>query len=1301
MPSNVASGYCGRIEQGIDIERFGRRAYPADVLGERQTFFGIEAEEEETVNMALSVEEMNVIKSARVPGGFPLFINGRAGSGKSTILQYLFADIIIRWFRENNSEQEAEAMASPIYLTSSKILLEEARKRVEKILHSELRVQESATRAAVARALEKGGLRQFFDNFQNYLATLVSAAPGRGDFFANSRRVTYTHFRKFWNDAFAAVPDAPEAAVCWHVIRSYIKGMITEFGEDTNGSAYLSPSDYKELPKSKKTIKEETYEKIYSSIYPRYEEYLKNNMLWDDQDLVKYILDKDLASAVHPAVFCDEAQDFTTNELELLLRINLFSKRNIKARDVSKIPFVFAGDPFQTINPTGFRWEATKTLFVEKIILTLNPAHGDPTQLNYHELAYNYRSLPPIARFSNTIQALRAACFDITGVEPQIPWEKNAPLNAVIPLPKDANQVELLEQLKKHRMDYQFLVPCHKDGELEFVKKDPFLREVVRIERVGAREIPVGVYSVEYAKGCEFDKVIVYAFGEGRENPLDRPASLRLEYEINNLYVAVSRPRKELVVMENRRDFTRFWGFATDPVLFEEIKSRASRRSEKFLHDSEEPEYPICQPLFKYEGALNSVFTAETLEQRAAGAAKKAREGIETREPYPLEQAILSFRDLGKNNEALECSAHILKIEHKHLEAGMRFLELCAGGGSASRFVENKSLLNEFAVPCFWMAGKPGWEKLLEIARKKPEVGRLRECKWASMLSKQNKTFDEVSDCLRLLENSMSERAFAVELRGEEVWQVALAQVLEFALLAQRTAGETRSLAERLCALFAVGAPLAPDQIVKLANKAGMFEETVRLCEELNLTQCEEYRLAKWETTPYPARLLAGFEYGFYDKVVAVYEEQKARKEQRLTFAQITAVVNSYCRTKHLTEAILLAFGARNSELFRKIAMAAMECNKVGDARTALGFLFISLMTSDSKSDEWEIACGFARENVAGQRAYAPDASWKTDSVRRFVRENYEQIETSFVRSIARSEALPKIEADRQKIFSEFLSKRIRIKDGSWRKDVSIAEAGAAFERAGRHADSIAFYESVLNAGGDLAKFRNFAWERWTLSVKRLISQRRVSATTRNIVDVELEREIRKGEAKWNIRKVENVAVLPDFPNLPPLSLAAEKAPPPGATVPAKKSVAGVPNGKLFEKILKDFVRPDFDAEAAGRNGFPELKEIAFVSDEDEREILEYLVLAADNRLGSKVENIIGEMRQIVKKMKPGIELSKRQKLQKKLTELKARRRELLTHITQTRNANLADNSIKSESSAQTPVETMTNSEAQPPRSEI
>jgi len=94
--------------------------------------------------MALSVEEMNVIKSARVSGGFPLFINGRAGSGKSTILQYLFADIIIRWFRENNSEQEAEAMAPPIYLTSSKILLEEARKRVEKILHGELRVQEAA-----------------------------------------------------------------------------------------------------------------------------------------------------------------------------------------------------------------------------------------------------------------------------------------------------------------------------------------------------------------------------------------------------------------------------------------------------------------------------------------------------------------------------------------------------------------------------------------------------------------------------------------------------------------------------------------------------------------------------------------------------------------------------------------------------------------------------------------------------------------------------------------------------------------------------------------------------------------------------------------------------------------------------------------------------------------------------------------------------------------------------------------------------------------------------------------------------
>ena len=124
--------------------------------------------------------------------------------------------------------------------------------------------------------------------------------------------------------------------------------------------------------------------------------------------------------------FCDEAQDFTRVELEAIRRMSLFSDRTVTPQDVARIPFVFAGDQFQTVNPTGFRWDA-KAWFVEKFIFALDPnRRSGLNDINYHELSYNYRSTVRIVGFSNYVQALRAYLFDLPDVEPQIPWDNSS-----------------------------------------------------------------------------------------------------------------------------------------------------------------------------------------------------------------------------------------------------------------------------------------------------------------------------------------------------------------------------------------------------------------------------------------------------------------------------------------------------------------------------------------------------------------------------------------------------------------------------------------------------------------------------------------------------------------------------------------------------------------------------------------------------------------------------------------------------------------------------------------------------------
>lgn len=114
------------------ILRASRRAYPAYMLADEETW--VEIQKEPVANMALSPEESEVLLSARqAEGAFPLFVNGRAGSGKSTILQYLFADLLYYYL----TTSDARSMAPPVYLTANGELLRMARSFVERILRNE------------------------------------------------------------------------------------------------------------------------------------------------------------------------------------------------------------------------------------------------------------------------------------------------------------------------------------------------------------------------------------------------------------------------------------------------------------------------------------------------------------------------------------------------------------------------------------------------------------------------------------------------------------------------------------------------------------------------------------------------------------------------------------------------------------------------------------------------------------------------------------------------------------------------------------------------------------------------------------------------------------------------------------------------------------------------------------------------------------------------------------------------------------------------------------------------------------
>jgi hypothetical protein len=283
------------------VLRSSRRAYPAFILADDELWIGLE--KEPLGNMALSPEESEVLESARrSESPFPLFINGRAGSGKSTILQYLFADLLFFHL----SRLGKETTAPPIYLTANGELLRVARTFVERLLRSEATFTPMSTSNLATEHREV--LDSAFREFQPHLLSLVPLEARR--LFGRASRVDYARFRRMWMDRFGKEPRAlrefgPDLS--WHIIRSYIKGMSSE--------TFLEPEDYIQLPENQITVTHEAFKVVYDRVWTGwYQHVLEAEILWDDQDLTRYVLDSDLARPTYSAVLCDEAQDFTRLE---------------------------------------------------------------------------------------------------------------------------------------------------------------------------------------------------------------------------------------------------------------------------------------------------------------------------------------------------------------------------------------------------------------------------------------------------------------------------------------------------------------------------------------------------------------------------------------------------------------------------------------------------------------------------------------------------------------------------------------------------------------------------------------------------------------------------------------------------------------------------------------------------------------------------------------------------------------------------------------------------------------------------
>jgi hypothetical protein len=706
--------------QGRDaLVKKARRAYPSYLVIEPETWKKVQFDE--SSNLALSVEEEDILDGTE----YPVFIDGQAGSGKSTMLHYLFAQFC---FRALNSSKDAP---TPIFLTYSKLLVDQARVSVQAILQNHpTYIEEDIKNTAQ--------ITSFFSSFEDFLINKCLSEEEARPFRFKENKITFAKFKLFYTglDMFEfnsveglekkkfkthkiQLKYSPE--LVWHIIRSYIKGF---YRKDV-----FTPEDYRGLTgedKKNKSVSNETFQEVYDKVWlPWYKEILMDRYsYWDDQDLVVKTLDSPFFDTLkkYSVVFCDEAQDFTRVEIELILRLSAFSNYNLK--NTKNLPLAFAGDPYQTINPTGFSWANLRSVIHKKFIELKIP------NLNLHveHLTQNYRSVPGIIQLANHVQFWRHQYLHETDLLPQEPWFSDRKKSTAIGMYiKDMNfTAQMLEEVSSIYPDAEgintvVLTPISWDGAIkkqgsqssqslldsdwqddiiyDYVNKDEVLRNIVTKD--DQSKTIFNLLGVFQSKGLEFEKIVLYNFGEyleediakiKEEDVLNESDKIQFSHFFNQLYVAITRAQNYLFIIDTPNGYQKLWRhFEQKPEIDQEENELWSNKNIDVITKQDD--------LFlKNIVEQNPLKIAEEMQQK----------GIEQQNPTLLKSAMTFYRSSGMEEREYACQLEINKINQNWKDAGKtcKFLfELYLNEYKNERKADDyrKSAAHFFWKGCCWV----------------------------------------------------------------------------------------------------------------------------------------------------------------------------------------------------------------------------------------------------------------------------------------------------------------------------------------------------------------------------------------------------------------------------------------------------------------------------------------------------------------------------------------------------------------------------------------------------------------------
>lgn len=1054
--------YADIFSNDVDEEKLIRRAkrsYPSVVVYDDELWIQEIQQEDEKANLALSQEEVKLLQQPL--GFYPLFINGRPGSGKSTVLQYLFAEYLFNYAQQSH-------LAPPLYLTYSPELLDIARNLVLKLLTSN--ASKIILNQRITPEKAESLTRNTFFVFREYLLKLL---PDRQR-FAPDKYINYPRFRSLYNKSFAHHPDKrlhSMAEIAWHVIRTYIKGSVTDPDD------FMEPKDFEAFPSKHKSVTLETFELVYNNVWKNwYQSLNEEQQYWDDQDLARAVLsamwEGNLPESFegHSVIFCDEAQDFTRNELRLIFRLSVFSKRRLYPEILNYIPFAFAGDPFQTLNPTGFDWDSTSENLYQTIRNQIDRRQNPTLEINYQELQFNYRSRKSIVQLCNFIHLLRGIAFEKKNLKPQQAWYDDP---SDMPSFFEVENPIVSTNLKKQEENV-IIVPCQEGEELSFVQNDPLLKEFALSQ--DGKSLIRNILSPMRAKGQEFDRVVLYRFGEAcvrdaQYKPLlslidpDQPSPslspeeyIPLEYFINRLYVAASRARKRILIVDTKEGIEKFWKFFKDFDLdvFTEHYKQISKNST----------WDPSTHLVKIQQGSREDWEKD-FNDPIELAKQFMESGKQKEDPYLLERAAQNFRLAGEEDKAIECEALAYKYDREFLKAGEHFEKL----GNIQE-----------AEECFWKA--KAYERVSAL-----NSGTIR-CMIAQFMQfPESFTLQETRQFL--------DRAIPSLLKNEtppdEVWGEVLAALYRDLLRKGHEKDpkpfEWKQYYER----------------AKELRKFGILPASVD----------HEIERLYVHATPYPEKLEVLQQIGVSS--AEIIEQYDRNRSTPLSSGQADIVIQALKKEEKYDDLEDLIKRFPSIERYGNLLATYIQSERFAERREPL---ILNLFIFLTEHGEWDVALDFTSKGTLTR------LNESTNTLLKKYHWDY-LLDIQFIKALSVSEKLAREEPATQIQISKYLKERLIEKASAFYTNLTVAQAGAALERAGKIMDCLEFYEMVWDkktwpANEDEIRL---AQKRWLKCKQRQIE---ILASTDDEKH-RIQREIHKKQREW---KIHDLSALPEFPEV-------------------------------------------------------------------------------------------------------------------------------------------------------------------------